>query len=99
MQVGRSSYAASGRALAANDGLGAVQILADANTDSVLGVQIVGPHASEVLQAVVVAMEFGATSADIESICCSHPSLGEAVIEAAADVHGLALHAPISAKR
>jgi dihydrolipoamide dehydrogenase len=60
-----------------------VKFLADANTDEILGVHIIGPMASELISEAVVAMEFKASAEDIARICHAHPSLSEATKEAA----------------
>ena len=85
-------FAANGRAKAMDADKGRVKILADADTDEILGAHIVGPMASELIQEIVVAMEYKATSEDIARICHGHPSLGEAIHEAALAVDGRALH-------
>ncbi len=85
-------FAASGRALAANDTDGMVKIIADAETDRILGCHIVGPSAADLVQQVVIAMEFGASSEDLALTVFGHPTLSEAVHEAALAVHGHAIH-------
>jgi len=67
--------------------------VADAQTDRVLGVHIIGPMASELISEAVVAMEFGASCEDIALICHAHPSLAEAMKEAALAVAGRSLNA------
>jgi dihydrolipoamide dehydrogenase len=76
-------FMANGRARALGDTTGMVKFLADAKTDEILGVHIVGPMASELIAEAVVAMEFKASSEDIARICHAHPSLSEATKEAA----------------
>jgi dihydrolipoamide dehydrogenase len=73
---------ANGRARALGDTSGMVKVLADATTDEILGVHIVGPMASELISEAVVAMEFRASSEDIARICHAHPSLSESTKEA-----------------
>ena len=90
--VGTFPFAASGRALAANDSDGMVKILADAKTDRVLGCHIIGPSAADLAQTVVVAMEFSTSAEDIGMTVFSHPALCEAVHEAALAVNGHAIH-------
>nr|WP_303803095.1 dihydrolipoyl dehydrogenase [Snodgrassella alvi] len=80
---GQSSFAANGRALGMGQGKGFVKILADAETDRVLGVHIIGPVASELISEAVMAMEFKASSEDIRRIIHGHPTLSEATHEAA----------------
>jgi dihydrolipoamide dehydrogenase len=80
---GSFPFMANGRARALGDTTGMVKMLADAATDEILGVHIVGPFASELIAECVVAMEFRASSEDIARICHAHPSLSEATKEAA----------------
>ncbi len=82
-KAGTFPFLANGRARALGDTTGMVKFLADANTDEILGVHIVGPQASELIAEAVVAMEFRASSEDIARICHAHPSLSEATKEAA----------------
>ena len=83
--IGRAAFRsrANGRARALGDTTGFVKMLADAKTDRILGVHIIGPFASELISEAVVAMEFGASSEDLARICHAHPSLSEATKEAA----------------
>ena len=85
-------FMANGRARALGDTTGMVKMLADAITDEILGVHIVGPMASELIAECVVAMEFRASSEDIARICHAHPSLSEATKEAALAVEKRALN-------
>ena len=80
---GSFPFLANGRARAMGDTTGMVKMLADADTDEILGVHIVGPMASELIAEAVVAMEFKASSEDLARICHAHPSLSEATKEAA----------------
>lgn len=89
---GQFSFAANGRALALNAASGFVKMLACAKTDRILGVHIVGPFASELISEAVVAMEFGASSEDIARIVHAHPSLSEAMHEAALGCDKRGLH-------
>jgi dihydrolipoamide dehydrogenase len=82
-KAGSFPFLANGRARALGDTTGMVKMLADAKTDQILGVHIVGPMASELIAECVVAMEFRASSEDIARICHAHPSLSEATKEAA----------------
>lgn len=82
-KAGTFPFMANGRARALGDTSGMVKFLADATTDEILGVHIVGPMASELISEAVVAMEFRASSEDIARICHAHPSLSEATKEAA----------------
>jgi dihydrolipoamide dehydrogenase len=82
-RAGTFPFMANGRARALGDTTGMVKMLADAQTDEILGVHIVGPMASELIAECVVAMEFRASSEDLARICHAHPSLSEATKEAA----------------
>ena len=82
-KAGSFPFMANGRARALGDTTGMVKFLADAKTDEILGVHIVGPFASELISEAVVAMEFKASAEDIARICHAHPSLSEATKEAA----------------
>ncbi len=82
-KAGSFPFMANGRARALGDTTGMVKMLADAKTDEILGVHIVGPFASELIAEAVVAMEFKASAEDIARICHAHPSLSEATKEAA----------------
>lgn len=90
--VGAFPFAASGRALASNDSDGMVKLLADAKTDRILGCQIIGSAAADLLQQIVIAMEFSASAEDIGLTMFSHPALSEAVHEAALAANGHAIH-------
>ena len=85
-RVGQFPFIASGRARALGETAGFVKMLADANTDKILGVHIIGPYASELISEAVIAMEFGASSEDIARIVHAHPTLSEALHEAALGV-------------
>lgn len=91
-KAGKFPFLANGRAraMAATDGF--VKILADAQTDKVLGVHMVGPNVSEMVAELAVAMEFGASSEDIGRTCHAHPTLSEVTKEAALAVEGRAIH-------
>jgi dihydrolipoamide dehydrogenase len=90
--AGSFPFSVSGRALAANDTDGLVKILADAETDRILGVHILGPQGSELIAQAVIAMEFDACAEDLGLIMFAHPTLSEAVHEAALGVGGHAIH-------
>ena len=91
-RAGSFPFAANGRARALGDTTGFVKILADATTDRILGMHVIGPYASELIAEGVVAMEFGAASEDLARICHAHPSLSEATREAALAVDGRTLN-------
>jgi dihydrolipoamide dehydrogenase len=82
----------NGRALAAGDADGLVKVVADAQTDRILGVHILGPQASELIAEAVIAMEFSASAEDLALTMFAHPTLSEAVHEAALGVAGHAIH-------
>ena len=92
--VGTFPFAAIGRALATGEGHGFVKIIADAETDTILGVHCVGPGAAELVQQGAIAMEFGSSAEDLGMMVFSHPTFSEAVHEAALAVHGHAIHMP-----
>jgi len=91
--VGRFPFAANGRARAAGDTTGYVKILADAGNDHILGIHILGRQASELIAQAVIAMEFAANSEDLALTIFAHPTLSEAMHEAALDAQGRAIHA------
>ena len=90
--VGKFNFTANARARAMSATDGFVKILADADTDEVLGVHIVGASAGELIQECIVVMEFGGSAEDIARTCHGHPGLSEVVKEAALDVDNRALH-------
>ena len=92
--TGTFPFRANGRALAADAPDGFVKVIADTSTDRVLGVHIVGPWASDLIAEAAVAMEFGASSEDLARTMHAHPTLPEAVKEAALDVDRRAIHIP-----
>jgi dihydrolipoamide dehydrogenase len=91
-KVGKFPFTANGRARAMGDTDGFVKILADKKTDRILGAHIIGPDAGTLIAELATAMEFGASSEDVARTCHAHPSLNEAVKEAALAVEGRALH-------
>ena len=91
-KVGTFPFLANGRARALGDTTGLVKMLADAQTDEILGVHIVGPMASELIAEATVAMAFRASAEDIARICHAHPSLAESTKEAALAVDQRALN-------
>ncbi len=92
IQVGSFPFLASGRAKCTGDAEGTVKVIADGKKGQVLGVHILGPHASELIAEAAVAMELGARVKDIIQICHAHPTLSEAVKEAFLAVDKRALH-------
>lgn len=99
VKTGSFPFAASGRAMANNATEGLAKIIADAETDRVLGVHIIGQHAGELIAQGVTALEFGASAEDLALICTAHPTLSEAVHEAALAVDGHAIHIANRKKR
>ncbi|WP_086932779.1 dihydrolipoyl dehydrogenase [Agarilytica rhodophyticola] len=97
--IGVFPFLASGRALAANEKDGMVKMIAHAETDRILGCHIVGPSAADLVQQVAIAMEFGSSAEDIGMTVFGHPTLSEAVHEAALAVAGHAIHIPNRKKR
>ena len=97
--VGMFPFAAVGRAMAANDTAGFVKIIADAETDTILGASVIGPSAGDLVQQVVIAMEFGSSAEDLGMMVFSHPTLSEAVHEAALSVNNHAIHKQNRKKR
>ena len=91
-RVGKFPFTANGRARAMGDTDGFVKILADAATDRILGAHIIGPDAGTLIAELATAMEFGAAAEDVARTCHAHPTLSEAVKEAALAVEGRALH-------
>ncbi|HEY0435880.1 MAG TPA: dihydrolipoyl dehydrogenase [Phenylobacterium sp.] len=91
-KVGKFPFTANGRARAMGATDGFTKILADAQTDRVLGAHIIGPDAGALIAELVTAIEFGASAEDVARICHAHPTLSETVKEAALAVEGRALH-------
>ncbi|SFU40888.1 dihydrolipoyl dehydrogenase [Halomonas korlensis] len=92
VKTGAFPFAASGRAMANNATDGQAKIIADAETDRVLGMHIVGQHAGEMIAQGVIALEFGSSAEDLALTCYAHPTMSEAVHEAALAVEGHAIH-------
>ena len=92
-KVGKFSFMGNGRAKAVFQGEGFVKLLADAETDRLLGAHIIGPAAGELIHEICVAMEFGASAEDIARTCHAHPTYSEAVREAALACGDGAIHA------
>jgi len=99
INVGTFPFAASGRAMAANDTAGFVKVIADAKTDRVLGVHVIGPAAAELVQQGAIGMEFGTSAEDLGMMVFSHPTMSEALHEAALAVNGGAIHIANRKKR
>jgi dihydrolipoamide dehydrogenase len=99
IKVGKFPFAASGRAMAANATDGFVKIIADEGTDRILGVHMVGGIASELIAQGVIAMEFCASAEDLQLMVFAHPTVSEAVHEAALAVDNHAIHIANRKKR
>ena len=99
INVGVFPFAASGRAMAAHDTAGFVKIIACAKSDRVLGVHVIGPSAAELVQQGAIAMEFGTSAEDLGMMVFAHPTMSEAMKEAALAVNGQAVHVANRKKR
>jgi dihydrolipoamide dehydrogenase len=92
IKIGKFPFLANGRAKAMGDTDGTVKVIADAKTDRVLGIHILGPHASDMIAEAVLAVEFAASSEDVARCVHAHPTLAEALKEAALAVDKRAIH-------
>ena len=91
-KVGKFPFSASGRALAVDQSSGFVKVISDSKTDTILGVHVIGPAAAELVQQALIYMEFGASSEDIGLTMFSHPTVSEALNEAALSSNNQAIH-------
>ena len=89
---GACPFGANGRARAMGDSEGKIKILADAESDRILGVHAIGPRAGDLIAEAAIAMNFGASSEDLARCCHAHPTLSEIMLEAALAVDGRAIH-------
>ncbi len=96
IKIGRFQVRSLGKAHAIGEISGLFKIIADEETDMILGAHIIGPHASDLIHEVALAMEKGLTAKDIANTIHAHPTLSEGIMEAAEDVHGSAIHSPRS---
>jgi dihydrolipoamide dehydrogenase len=94
IRTGHFQFRALGKAHAMGEIAGMIKIVADADTDKILGVHIIGPHASDLVHEGALAIKAGLTARDVADMIHSHPTLAEGIMEAAEDVHGEAIHAP-----
>lgn len=92
VKTGKFSFRASGKAMALAEAEGFVKVVGDADTDDLLGVHIIGPHASDLVAEATLALEFSASCEDFQSSVRIHPTLSEAVMEAALAVDKIAIH-------
>ena len=93
-KVGKFPFAALGKAMAINETEGFVKILADSQTDAVLGVHIIGPHATDLIAEAGPVMKLECTARELGRAIHAHPTIGEAIMEAAHAVHGESAHIP-----
>ncbi|HDH34517.1 MAG TPA: dihydrolipoyl dehydrogenase, partial [Nitrospirae bacterium] len=93
-RVGRFQFRGLGKSHAMGEIEGLIKIIADEETDKILGAHIIGTHASDLIHEIAVAMENGLTTKDIARTIHAHPTLSEGVMEAAEDVHDMAIHCP-----
>lgn len=93
VKTGQFAFAVNGRALAAADTAGFVKFVADAKTDRLLGMHVIGPNAGDIVHQGMIALEFGASVEDLQLMTFAHPTLSEVVHEAALSVDGRAIHA------
>ncbi|MEC4676853.1 MAG: dihydrolipoyl dehydrogenase [Nitrospirota bacterium] len=92
-RTGRFQFRALGKAHAIGEIAGFIKIISEESTDKILGVHIIGPHASDLIHEAAVALKAGLTARDIAGTIHAHPTLSEGVMESAEDVHGEAIHA------
>jgi dihydrolipoamide dehydrogenase len=97
-RVGRFQFRGLGKAHAMGEIVGMAKIIAEESTDKVLGVHICGSHATDIIHEGALAIKMGATAKQLGSMIHAHPTLSEAVMEAAEDVHRIAIHVPKSGK-
>jgi dihydrolipoamide dehydrogenase len=93
-KTGRFLFASSGRAAATGETEGFVKVLADPETDKILGVHIIGDRATDLIHEAAVAMEHGFTTHELAEVIHSHPTMSESVMEAMEDVHDMSVHVP-----
>ncbi len=98
-KVGTFPFAAIGRAMASGETEGLVKILSDADSDQILGAHVVGPSAADLVQQIVIAIEMAASTEDLQLMVFGHPTMSEAVHEAALAVDDRAIHMVNRAKR
>ncbi|HDK81298.1 MAG TPA: dihydrolipoyl dehydrogenase, partial [Nitrospirae bacterium] len=94
VRIGRFQFRALGKAHAMGEIAGIVKLIADEESDKLLGAHIIGPHASDLVHEAALAIEKGLTARDIAHMIHAHPTLAEGIMEAAEDVHDSAIHMP-----
>jgi dihydrolipoamide dehydrogenase len=99
VHVGQASFAASGRAMSQLEDDGFVRLITDSDSGVILGAEIVGPHASDLISEAALALEMGATAEDLGFTVHPHPTLPEMLMEAAESAEGKAIHVPNRRKR
>ncbi len=92
VRVGQFRYGGLGKAQATGDTVGFFKVIADAETDKILGVHILGTHAADLIHEAALAMQVGATAGQVARMIHAHPTLAEGLVEAVEDVAGLAIH-------
>ncbi len=92
VKTGKFNFMANGKALSMGEGEGFVKVVTNAETDVVVGVHIIGPHASDLIAEATLAVKNGLTAKDLAATIHAHPTLAEAMMEAAENVHGLSIH-------
>ena len=99
INIGKFPFAALGKAMAINEPTGFCKIIADAKTDCILGVHIIGAHATDLIAEAVTAAEQNMTATELGKVIHAHPTLGEIMMEAAHAVHEKSVHIPVMKKR
>ncbi len=99
IKIGKFPFSALGKSMAINETAGFCKIIVDVANDKVVGVHIIGPHATDLISEAVTAIELGATAEQIGNAVHAHPTLGEAMMEAAHAVHEKCAHMPILKKK
>lgn len=92
VKIGKFNFMANGKALSMGEGEGFVKIVTNAETDVILGVHIIGPHASDLIAEAALAVKNGLTAGNIAATIHAHPTLAEAMMEASENVHDLSIH-------
>ena len=98
-RVGRFQFRGLGKAHAMGEIVGMAKVISDAATDKVLGLHLCGAHAADLVHEGALAIRMGVTAGQLGQMIHAHPTLAEAVMEAAEDVHGIAIHLPKPAKQ
>ena len=93
--TGTYRFASLGKAMAFGETVGFIQIVADHDTDRILGAHMMGPHVTDLIHEVAIAMRHGITARQLGDTIHAHPTMAEAVMEAAHDVHGESVHVAV----